>query len=95
MPWRAGVFCCRDGGPPLMSFESIAPSEPTIQDGPTGWQPVQRAVWVDGGLNDPSLPSRGWGVEMAFPWSLLRQAVRWTGPAGLKRRQKKANTAGG
>jgi hypothetical protein len=62
-----------------MSFESIAPSEPTIKDGPTGWEPVRRAVWVDGVLNDPSVESKGWGVEMAFPWSLLKQVREWGG----------------
>ncbi|KAL6745800.1 hypothetical protein V8C86DRAFT_2966537, partial [Haematococcus lacustris] len=64
-----------DGGPALMSWESVSPSEPTQLTGPSGWQPVRRGVWVDGKLNDPGTPSRGWGVELAFPWSLLRQAA--------------------
>lgn len=65
----------RDGGPALMSWESVSPSEPTQLTGPSGWQPVRRGVWVDGKLNDPGTPSRGWGVELAFPWSLLSQAA--------------------
>ncbi len=27
------------------------------------------AVYVDGAINDPSTEDRGWGVEIAFPWS--------------------------
>lgn len=30
---------------------------------------LRTAVHVDGSLNDPAHPSRGWSVELAFPWS--------------------------
>jgi Carbohydrate family 9 binding domain-like len=30
---------------------------------------LQSAVHVDGTLNDPTTPSRGWTVELAFPWA--------------------------
>lgn len=30
---------------------------------------LQSAVHVDGVINDPSSPSRGWTVELAFPWA--------------------------
>ena len=65
----------RDGGPALHSFETVASSEPTIADGPTGWLPLKRAVHVDGHLNDGSRVSRGWSLELAIPWSNLRQAA--------------------
>jgi len=36
-----------------------------------GWDfpGLRSAVHVDGALNDPSTPSRGWTVELAFPWA--------------------------
>jgi hypothetical protein len=30
---------------------------------------LRTAVHVDGKLNDPATPSRGWTVELAFPWA--------------------------
>ena len=30
---------------------------------------LRTAVHIDGNLNDPAHPSRGWSVELAFPWS--------------------------
>ena len=42
-------------------------------DGPTGWRPLRRGVWVDGALNDGKAESRGWGLEVAIPWSILGQ----------------------
>ena len=59
----------------LHNWETLASSEPTQADGPTGWRPMRRAVWVDGALNDGGAVggSRGWGVEMAIPWSILGQ----------------------
>ena len=34
------------------------------------WETDARvAVFVDGHINDPSVTDRGWGVEIAFPWS--------------------------
>lgn len=37
--------------------------------------------WQDGAVNNGGVSSRGWGVEIAFPWSLLRQvgAAPWEG----------------
>ena len=60
----------------LHNWETLAPSEPTQPDGPTGWRPMRRAVWVDGVLNDGEAMSRGWSVEMAIPWSILGQVRR-------------------
>ncbi|MEY2726159.1 MAG: hypothetical protein RLZZ458_2026 [Planctomycetota bacterium] len=39
-----------------------------------GWtlQGLRSAVWVDGKLNDSSVPDRGWTLEMAIPWAGLR-----------------------
>lgn len=66
----------RDGGPPLMAWETIKPSEPTAPVGPSGWRPITHAVAVDGALNNGSAaPSRGWSVEVAMPWTLLCQAA--------------------
>lgn len=31
------------------------------------------AVHVDGNINDPSTTDRGWGVEIAFPWSCFAE----------------------
>jgi hypothetical protein len=48
---------------------------------PSGWQPMQVAVQVNGSL-DAREGSRGWTVEMALPWSLLRHAAsRQTPPS--------------
>ena len=63
----------RDGGPVLHNWETISPSEPTQADGPTGWRPMRRGVWIDGTLNDEGGSSRGWGLEVALPWSILGQ----------------------
>ena len=34
---------------------------------------LKTAVHVDGTLNDPRDVDRGWSVEMAFPWSVLKE----------------------
>jgi hypothetical protein len=39
---------------------------------------VRYAVVVDGTLNDPSDTDRGWGVEIAFPWTALAQFAKQT-----------------
>eukprot|EP00195_Chlamydomonas_chlamydogama_P010478 CAMPEP_0202899086 /NCGR_PEP_ID=MMETSP1392-20130828/7420_1 /ASSEMBLY_ACC=CAM_ASM_000868 /TAXON_ID=225041 /ORGANISM="Chlamydomonas chlamydogama, Strain SAG 11-48b" /LENGTH=392 /DNA_ID=CAMNT_0049585183 /DNA_START=90 /DNA_END=1268 /DNA_ORIENTATION=+ len=65
----------RDGGPAIHSWETVAPSEPTQQDGPTGWRPLRRAVWVEGEINNGDVESKGWSVEMAVPWSVLGQGA--------------------
>jgi hypothetical protein len=33
---------------------------------------VRSAVYVDGALNDSSRPSKGWTVELAFPWAGMK-----------------------
>ena len=55
----------RDGGPYL-----------------SGWDigGLQTAVQVWGSINDPRDEDQGWSVEMAFPWSALREAARRTTP---------------
>lgn len=40
----------------------------------SGWSPMRHAVTVDGDLNKKS-GTRSWQVEVALPWSLLRQAT--------------------
>lgn len=37
---------------------------------------LRTAVNVWGSINDPTDKDQGWSVEMAFPWSVLRQAAR-------------------
>ncbi|KAG1668749.1 hypothetical protein FOA52_014295 [Chlamydomonas sp. UWO 241] len=72
----------RDGAAVLHNWETLEPARPTMADGPigsdgrpTGWRPMRHAVWVDGALNDGSGGnSKGWGVEMAIPWSVLGMA---------------------
>ena len=34
---------------------------------------VRHAVAIDGSINNPSVPDRGWTVEMAFPWEGLKE----------------------
>lgn len=34
------------------------------------------AVHLDGSLNDPSDSDRGWSVELAFPWRVLKELAR-------------------
>ncbi len=57
----------RDGGPPIDSWDIKG---------------LKTAVYVDGTLNDPSDTDKGWCVEMAIPWSALKEyAHRETPPA--------------
>ena len=46
----------RDGGPAI-----------------TGWDihGLKSAVHIDGRINDPSQPDKGWSLEVAFPWKAL------------------------
>ncbi len=46
----------RDGGPAVNGWEIKG---------------LKTAVHVDGAINDPSKPSRGWSVEIAMPWHAL------------------------
>lgn len=51
----------RGGGPPL-----------------TGWdvKGLKTAVHLNGALNDPSKPSKGWTVEIAIPWSGIKEVCQ-------------------
>jgi hypothetical protein len=56
----------RDGGPPVDAWNI---------------QGLKSAVHVDGTLNNPADTDRGWSVEIAMPWSALREyAHRATPP---------------
>ncbi|ANS76897.1 carbohydrate-binding family 9-like protein [Paenibacillus yonginensis] len=50
----------RDGGPPV-----------------NGWdiQGLQTAVYIDGELNKPGAANRMWSVEVAMPWSVLKECA--------------------
>jgi len=41
---------------------------------------LKTAVHLDGSLNDPTDTDRGWAVELAFPWAVLREAARRPAP---------------
>jgi hypothetical protein len=41
---------------------------------------LKTAVQLDGTLNDPRDTDRGWTVELAFPWAVLREAARRDAP---------------
>ena len=47
-----------DGGPPIDAWEIPG---------------LKKAVWIDGTLNDPSDTDHGWSVELAIPWTDLRE----------------------
>jgi hypothetical protein len=55
----------KDGGRALNSWEIAG---------------LQKAVHVDGTLNDPTDTDRGWSVELAFPWRVLGQLARCPAP---------------
>jgi hypothetical protein len=40
----------------------------------------QSAVHLEGTLNDPNDTDRGWSVELAFPWTALREVARRPSP---------------
>lgn len=48
----------RDGGPALNEWEIPG---------------LQKAVWVDGTLNDPKDTDRGWRIELAVPWAAFHE----------------------
>lgn len=50
----------RDGGPAIHSWDI---------------QGLKTAVYVDGTLNNPSDKDRGWSVEIAIPWEVLKEAA--------------------
>ncbi|WP_138494968.1 carbohydrate-binding family 9-like protein [Paenibacillus pinistramenti] len=56
----------RDGGPPV-----------------NGWdiQGLQTAVYIDGELNNPGAANRMWSVEVAMPWSALKECAGEQAPA--------------
>ncbi len=55
----------RDGGPPI-----------------NGWdiRGLQTAVHIDGTLNDPRADNRSWSVEVAMPWTILRECAEGQRP---------------
>ncbi|MBL8879088.1 MAG: carbohydrate-binding family 9-like protein [Phycisphaerales bacterium] len=63
----------------LGTFWDLLLIKPYIAGGPAvnGWdiRGVRSAVYVDGTLNDPRDIDRGWSVEIAFPWSALRECA--------------------
>jgi hypothetical protein len=50
----------RDGGPPINSWDIAG---------------LKTAVHIDGELNKPEAVNRGWSVEVAMPWSSLRECA--------------------
>ena len=50
----------RDGSPAIHSWDI---------------QGLRTAVYTDGTLNDPSDKDRGWSVEIAIPWEVLKEAA--------------------
>ena len=55
----------RDGGPAVNAWEIPG---------------LQTAVHCDGTLNDPRDRDRGWSVEIALPWAVLRECARVQSP---------------
>lgn len=55
----------RDGGPAVNAWDI---------------QGLKTAVHVDGTLNDPSDLDQGWAVEIAIPWSVLKQCAHKNAP---------------
>lgn len=55
----------RDGGPAIHSWDI---------------QGLKTAVSIDGTLNDPTDEDRGWSVEIAFPWSVLKECAHKDSP---------------
>lgn len=50
----------RDGGPPVNGWDIAG---------------LQTAVHIDGELNNPDADNRGWSVEVAMPWSALKECA--------------------
>lgn len=43
-------------------------------DADNSWETDAKvAVYIDGAINDPTTVDRGWGVEIAFPWSCFAE----------------------
>ncbi|MCE5168463.1 carbohydrate-binding family 9-like protein [Paenibacillus profundus] len=57
----------RDGGPPINSWDIRG---------------IKTAVHIDGEVNNPDVDNRGWSVEVAMPWSVLKECA----PEGRKPR---------
>ncbi|MCY9514269.1 carbohydrate-binding family 9-like protein [Paenibacillus apiarius] len=55
----------RDGGPPINSWDIRG---------------IKTAVHIDGEVNNPDADNRGWSVEVAMPWSVLKECA----PEGRK-----------
>ncbi|MDJ0835294.1 MAG: carbohydrate-binding family 9-like protein [Acidobacteriota bacterium] len=43
---------------------------------------LKTAVWIDGTLNNPADIDKGWSVEIAIPWKVLKQAADKPTPPG-------------
>jgi hypothetical protein len=50
----------RDGGPALNAWDI---------------QGLKTAVWVDGTINQPGDKDKGWTIEIAIPWEVLKEAA--------------------
>jgi len=59
------VKAYRDGGPAVTAWDIVG---------------LETAVQVDGTLNRPEDVDRGWSVELAFPWEILRQCAHKPAP---------------
>jgi hypothetical protein len=62
------LFLCkpyRDGGPALHDYDMLG---------------LRTAVALQGTLNDPSDEDKGWSVEIAIPWSTLKEAAHRPSP---------------
>ncbi len=59
------VKAYRDGGPAVTAWDIAG---------------LETAVHVDGTLNQPEDGDRGWSVELAFPWEILRQCAHKPAP---------------
>lgn len=59
---------------------------------PAGWMPAKRATWVGGAINNASLTSSGWTIEIALPWAILGQAAKRASPPKPGRRRCSSST---
>ena len=55
----------RDGGPPVNAWDIHG---------------MQTAVWVDGSINDPRHEDNFWTLEVAMPWSVLKECAHKEAP---------------
>lgn len=50
----------RDGGPPINSWDIRG---------------IRTAVHIDGEVNNPNADNKGWSIEVAMPWSALKECA--------------------